>query len=386
MENWPTKAELEAKKEELGTHKAARQFYGITKWRANQIRTQPLDIDVKTFDRARRLEHELKEARQTIRRLTDERVDDDYINDLVGRVEALRVNGERPEWILPAARKKSGKTLSYPHLFISDPHYGEVVDPSTIMGVNEYNAEIARKRIATTFRRAVHMAQDHLTGVYYEGILLALGGDMITGEIHEDLSTTNDRTTPESIFDMVNILEEGILFLADHFGRVHVVAVPGNHARTTRKPRTKGYSKNNFDWLIYLFLEKAFANDDRVTFQVSLGQDLPFEYGGHRYVLTHGDQFRGGSGISGMLSPLMLGQHRKNKLYTSISQPFDYLLVAHWHQLFWGKSLVVNGTIKGYDEYAMSKVFDFETPRQAFWCTDPRYGMTVQCPIFADRG
>jgi len=41
----------------------------------------------------------------------------------------------------------------------------------------------------------------------------------------------------------------------------------------------------------------------------------------------------------------------------------------------------VNGSLKGYDEFAANSNFDFEPPQQAFWLTDPHHGKTIDAPI-----
>ena len=70
-----------------------------------------------------------------------------------------------------------------------------------------------------------------------------------------------------------------------------------------------------------------------------------------RILLTHGDQFRGGSGIAGLLSPLLLGDHRKRKRQTAMNHPYDWMIYGHWHSLVLGvRGLIGNGSLKGYDE------------------------------------
>jgi len=105
-----------------------------------------------------------------------------------------------------------------------------------------------------------------------------------------------------------------------------------------------------------------------------------------RFLLTHGDQFRGGSGIAGIMSPLKLGQHRKGQREQALGRGFDWMVMGHFHQYICGQGLLVNGSLKGYDEYAYISNFGTEVPTQAFWITTPEHGMTFTAPIFpADR-
>jgi len=163
-----------------------------------------------------------------------------------------------------------------------------------------------------------------------------------------------------------------------------VPCVVGNHGRLTRKPRAKLRPLESFDWLIYAMMARE-INDVRgikeIKFAISEGADYRYPVYSSRYQLTHGDQFRGGSGISGLLSPLMLGHHRKSRREASKKRGYDYLLMGHWHQLRFMGPLVVNGSLKGYDEYAEVQNYEVEPPQQAFWLTDPEWGMTIQSPV-----
>jgi hypothetical protein len=60
--------------------------------------------------------------------------------------------------------------------------------------------------------------------------------------------------------------------------------------------------------------------------------------------------------------------------------------MGHWHQLVYGKNFIVNGSMKGYDEYAHMNSFEFEPPQQAAWLMTPEHGKTWTAPILsADR-
>jgi hypothetical protein len=85
-----------------------------------------------------------------------------------------------------------------------------------------------------------------------------------------------------------------------------------------------------------------------------------------------------------MMSPIMLGHHRKSRRQTSIRKPFDWLAMGHWHQYWVGKHIIVNGTMKGTDEYSYVSNFDYERPQQAFWIITPNQGLTVSAPVFSE--
>ena len=100
-----------------------------------------------------------------------------------------------------------------------------------------------------------------------------------------------------------------------------------------------------------------------------------------RILMTHGDQARGGSGISGIFTPLSLMTFRKGKNYANMEMPYDHTVMGHFHQYITGPSFTVNGSLKGYDEYAAISNFGFEEPQQAMWVTTPERGITWQFAI-----
>lgn len=101
---------------------------------------------------------------------------------------------------------------------------------------------------------------------------------------------------------------------------------------------------------------------------------------------AHGDQFRGGSGIAGALSPLMLGDSRKRKRANTVHKTYDYLVLGHWHQDLDFKSIIASNALKGYDEYCYISNFDFSPPGGSWWLTDSRKGRTIKAPIFVKHG
>jgi hypothetical protein len=60
------------------------------------------------------------------------------------------------------------------------------------------------------------------------------------------------------------------------------------------------------------------------------------------------------------------------------------MLLGHFHQLIQLERVIVNGSLKGYDEYAWANNFAFERPRQALFITHPQHGITISMPVNLD--
>jgi hypothetical protein len=288
-----------------------------------------------------------------------------------------------PKWTAPARKRKSSATLM---LLLSDTHFDEVVSAAEVDGLNCYNRQIATARLERWCHNVVKMAQHHLTGLQYDGCILMLGGDIFSGDIHEELSETNADTILGSLLYWSEQLAAAIGALASTFGRVHVVSVVGNHGRTSRKPRAKLRARTNYDWLLAKILERQFTTDKSVTFAIPESADCYLTVYGYGHLLTHGDQVSGGGGIGGIYPPIMRMRARKQGRYLATGKSLDTLWLGHWHQYLSTPSMVVNGSMKGYDEYALISGFGFELPQQAMAVVTPEHNLTIQMPVFcADR-
>jgi hypothetical protein len=319
---------------------------------------------------------ELKAA--LLRARTAPNLDEEYVKQKI--LELKNSNFEIPEWTTKLPRR-AGDVTGVPILFASDWHWGETVDPKQIGGVNKFDMEIGHRRAERLITRAIDLCFNHLSTPRYPGIVFALGGDMVSGSIHEELEITNQKPIMPVVVDLIGVLIKCIDRLADAFGQVFVPCVTGNHGRNHKKPRAKDRVYDNFDWLIYQLLAKHFESDARVSFLIPDGSDCSFAVYNHRYLLTHGDQFRGGDGMIGMLGPVTRGDMKKRARNAQIDLEYDTMMIGHWHQLHMGTRTIVNGSLKGYDEYAASNNFGFEIPQQALWITHPTEGISFRMEV-----
>ena len=292
-----------------------------------------------------------------------------------------------PKWIL--GRKVSkGRTPDVPCANLSDLHWGEVVDPAQVNGINEYNIEVAQRRLKRWAEKLVYLYERHTVHKDAPGLVLNLGGDMVSGDIHDELTETNELPTMPVLLDLYGCLIWVIENLADVFGRIFIPCEPGNHGRNTHKPRLKNRAYSNFDWLLYCLLEKHFQRDGRVQFYIPSGADALYTVNGHRHLLTHGDNLgvSGGDGIIGALGPILRGDFKVRHSNAAMGQPYDTLVIGHWHQYLPLDRVIVNGSLKGYDEFAKLKLRAApEPPRQALWFVSSEYGIIDHRPIYVEK-
>ena len=286
-----------------------------------------------------------------------------------------------PKWL---ALKKPKKSSAIAVAMLSDTHWDEVVSPEEVDYVNKYDREIAEKRLYRFVDRTIALARDYVTGpVEVTGLTLFLGGDMVSGDIHEELTETNSGTMLETVVHWTGQLASAVTTLADHFGKVHIAGVVGNHGRRTRKSRSKKRVRDNFDWLIYQSVSTMLKDDKRITWQIPEAADTVVKVHDTKFLLTHGDKVRGGGGVGGIWPPIKRMQFR---MKANPQTAHDIMCIGHWHQLVLAPSagLVVNGSPKGWDEYAATSGFEFheQDTAQAFMLVTPEHGVTVSAPIF----
>jgi len=287
-----------------------------------------------------------------------------------------------PAWLkTPKDTKEHHGTLV---AFMSDPHVGEVVSKGEMDGFNAYDMAIAELRMRRFFERSILVARHYLAGVKYDGIVLALGGDMVSGDIHEELQHTNECSVYESIEAMVPWLVAGVNMLAEEFGNVRVVSVPGNHGRDSKKPRHKKRSAHNADTHAARLVAQHFKDSKTITFSVPASFDVGFKVYDWTFSMEHGDNMRfSGTSEIGAFGPAKRGTLRKSRQAQTEGRPFHYNLMGHFHQYLpaYTQGLIMNGSIKGYDEYARSWHFLPEPPQQSLSVVTPEHGITVQAPV-----
>ena len=326
-------------------------------------------------------EHRLKVENRLLKRrlqdLLDASVREDDMRNLFLSCAELDLNP--PAWLEPPKRGGPERTIAT--ALLSDCHFDEVVNPAEFNWRNGYNRAIAEQRLRNFFDGVLSLSGEVINGVKMEQMVLAMAGDMLSGNIHEELRQTNEVPILDSVLHWSEQLAAGIERLLGTFSEVYVPCVVGNHGRIDKKPRHKLRVKENYDWLLYHVVAKHFRGIEEVVFAIPESTDHSWPVYRTNYLMTHGDQFRGGSGIAGILTPVFIGDQRKTRRQVALDLPYDHMLIGHFHQLRDFGPVLLNGSLKGYDEFAFIRNFFFELPRQMYWLTDAEHGKTVKADI-----
>ena len=284
-----------------------------------------------------------------------------------------------PVTFQPAIQNVGGPSAETIIADASDWHWGEEVDYYAMDGLNSYNPTIAAARAERFFQALLDLSTKHWAEVPPERLLLLLGGDMIAGEIHEELKKTNRLMAIPAVRDVVRHLTAGLVLLREHLEcPIDVISVPGNHGRSTLKPESKNYVLTSYDTLVSEFLELQLQSHDNIQFYAPLSGDAYFSVYGWKFLCTHGDRIGtgGGQGFIGPAAPAARGMKKLVQDYAARGQHIDYVIINHFHTALALEEGFVNGSLVGHNEFATKFRMKPRPATQLFLAVHPRRGIS----------
>ena len=124
-----------------------------------------------------------------------------------------------PTWV---SHIKKGKHSGTPVLMISDLHWGQTIDAAQTGGMNKFNRAVAKERLQRLVNNTLDLCFNHMTKPKYDGIVVCLAGDLISGNIHEELRETNEGPVQVSILEVQGHLIRALDQIADKHLREHI--------------------------------------------------------------------------------------------------------------------------------------------------------------------
>jgi hypothetical protein len=321
-----------------------------------------------TEKRHRKTVDELESERKRLIALLDEK--DSQLD------AALAITESKPQAakiVLPPAKKDELTAVAV----ASDWHVEETVDRKTVNGLNAFSLEIAEARINKFFTNIVNLTEVQRHGAKIDRLMLILGGDLMTGYIHEELQEQNALSPTETVLWLQDRIASGLELLGKHFGEIIIPCVYGNHGRTTRKPRHSTGAANSYEWMLYHIMAKQLA--DKATWHVSDGYHLLVELYGKTLRIHHGDGLKYQGGIGGLTIPVEKAIAAWNKGITA-----DLDIFGHWHQSQQNPKWICNGSLIGHNAYSVAIKAPYESPTQTYFLFDPKHGRTGTFPIILE--
>ena len=309
---------------------------------------------------------------------TNEQTPVEYSQDYKDFLNAKKVS-ELPfeKYEFKFNKRKTG--VRYAIALFSDAHIEETVKSASVMGLNEYNVKIARERIEKYFANLVSC----LNTDKVEYLLFASLGDTISGFIHEELSQSNELTPLEATFEAQNLIYNGLKYICDNteLKRIKFVGIVGNHSRVTNKIQHSNGYKMSYEWLMYKNIQKQ-AELEGLPIEFDIPEsEMAIEdtSDGKRFLFIHGFQIKGsGNGtVCGIYPSLGRLSLKYGKVYKQ-----DKIYLGHFHSCISIPNAVVNGSIIGYNSYALTNGFAYEEPAQMYELYDTNIGQLLTRQIY----
>jgi hypothetical protein len=260
----------------------------------------------------------------------------------------------------------------------SDWHVEEIVHAHQTGGRNQYDLDIADVRVRRFFEGVQWLIECNRARFAIRDCVLWLGGDLLSGYIHEELQEGNQLSPVETLLWLQARIVSGIQYLLDdgELDRLHVVCSYGNHGRTTDRPRVGTGAANSYEWLLYQQLA-AVVTDPRVTWQIAPGAHEWMQVYDFTMHFHHGDDVKFAGGVGGLAVPLLKRVAKWDEI-----RPARYHVIGHYHQRRDFERALTNGSLIGLNAYAIKVGAGYEPPEQSFFLLDSKRGKCMVSPVW----
>lgn len=324
------------------------------------------------------------------------KIDKSYIADLEKRVANKELSQKQQldllkKIIAPVKVPKGAKIAKNKKaierdvvVMLTDTHYGLVVDPEEIGGLNAYNWEIACRRTAFMAKQAAEYKIEKRGEVGKLHVIL--NGDHLHGLIHG----TQDRIQEllgQQQNGAMHILTHFIGYVSQFYKEVIVHCNVGNHDEAHHRREggriTSHAMKDSYLTPVYFGLSLAFRNVTNVKFNMSKGLFVDLELPGGRAVAVHGhilfSKQLGSTGSSINVKSLSDAINRWNQGEVSLGRkPVKLVIMGHTHchaefTTFDGIRVLVSPAMSGLDNYAYSLGINYNQAAQPIFESTKNY-------------
>ncbi|MHA1867352.1 MAG: hypothetical protein ACTSXD_04745 [Candidatus Heimdallarchaeaceae archaeon] len=315
------------------------------------------------------------------------------INDLQCRVSDLQRNiGQQKQFeyeliqnvekydpYLPTYNVPNDVKVSSPVAAVvqfGDWHIGEMTDKSDTGGFGEYNYKIAQDRIFKITDSIIQWIELHRNSYNIKTCYILDIGDNISGDIHHELTVTNEFPVPEQIIKAAYLKAEVFRRLASNFKNVKVIWVaPDNHSRKVKKPQAKQAGKNSENYLVGFLTKTMLENIENIEFTIILSHQAVVKIGDQTYLCEHGNTIRSYMGFPWYGADRKVGREAKRMM---TKKGFDKLVIQHFHVPMNTQYFIVGGSLSGTSEYDSTQG-RYSEPTQCVWMVHPKHGEFDWC-------
>ncbi|HEX6751200.1 MAG TPA: hypothetical protein VF092_28175, partial [Longimicrobium sp.] len=275
-----------------------------------------------------------------------------------------------PQIVTPRSRPKSGLRAATPVFLVSDTHFGERVTREETFGKNHYDLAEATRRMEICWSNMLWLREDMARTQSCDDTLLVLNGDIVSGDIHDELRETNDGGLRAQCDAAVAAIMPGIHAMAEATpGVLHVVCIAGNHGRLTHKQHIKNGTQHSIEHIGVYDPLRRYVGDmgGKVAWHIPAAERHLMEVHGRRVSTQHGTMIRSLGGIGGTLVPMTRWTTRANDA--------DLYLFGHFHEADAYGKIIKNGALIGSSAYTQWLGIEDRPPEQVAFVLDADRGV-----------
>ena len=259
-------------------------------------------------------------------------------------------------------------------LHVTDAHYGAIQNEDEIEGFGRYSPDISRARQFGFIKDVLDWSDLHRTVYSIPEARFLVTGDLISGDIHEELRVTNAFPAPRQAVEAGEILAKQASMMAPHFERVILdIITDDNHGRLTRKPQAKEAGFNNWMYVTASIAQKLLAEHANVQVNIHAMPQKVVLVNGQRYLLTHGHDISGWAGFPYYGIERRTAREALKRMNGPDFAKFDKIIMGHWHAPLEHPYYWIGGSVSGTDAYDHRNGRQSE-PQQLSWMVHPRWG------------
>lgn len=285
-----------------------------------------------------------------------------------------------------ASKGHSTRTLVTMLARISDAHHGAVQLASEIEGINAYSPAISRARQMGYANDVIEYADRHRAIYPVAELAVAVTGDMISGDIHDELRRTNAFPATMQAVEAGHILADQVALWAAHFEHVTVhFVVEDNHGRLTQKPQAKEAGINTWNYIVGEIARLRLADHTNVNFNIYPYLEAVISVAGRQYLISHGHNIRGWGGHPWYGIDRHVGREAQARLQLIMEETtrartlgFHKYLIGHWHVAVDLPMYDVCPSVSGTDAYDRQNG-RIAKPSQTTWLIHHERGEFNRC-------
>ena len=324
--------------------------------------------------------HYKKLYSQAIKDLSMQQVIADTLENLAKTIPPLTVS--TPQVALVRHTDRGSETDC---LHLGDIHGGEVVSREETMGLGHYNMQITSRRLGMLFAKTIEIVELRRSSLNIPNLTIAEGGDMVSGNIHEELSRTNADMMMNLTIRIAFMVAQGIAQLSPYFEQINIECEPGNHGRLTLKPAHK-QRYHNWDYLCYQLQAILCRDLHNVTFHIPKSPFHIFTVENTRVLMIHGEGVKSWAGIP--YYGIDRARARFREMLQTIDKQFDCMFIYHFHRGLMQDIAtgfqIINGSVIGTNEFSANAMQASSRPYQILSHWHSKNGYIGSAPLYLD--